>query len=426
MLAILGGSAEYKRKWPAWPQISSPLVSKLTEKLSSERWSISGPWCGKETSDQELAQQFRAFIGTKFCIPTDHGTSGLMMAMRVLGVGPGDEVIIPALTWVACASTVLEIGALPVFVDIDPNTQCMSASAVEAAISPRTRAIMLVHLNSALANLDAFCALSEKTGIPLIEDCSQCHGADWRERKAGAFGKLGVFSLHQGKLLASGEGGLVVTNDEELAHQLELIRGNGRVYKTGSEVRLGQQHLAEVPGTVGRNMAMTEFQSLIALDGLSRLSGLNEIRSRNASLLDNALIEIPGILPIKPHTQNTGRAYYHYATRLELPASLPIHISLICEALTAELGTWAHPTYVPLTRNVLFRPQDDPYYIRRFGKDSLIRILEASVPNSFNEYNRCILLHHSVLLGNEDDMQHIVAAFKKVYSGLEKLAKMKL
>lgn len=422
MLAVLGGSAEFRRQWPKWPQYSSGLPSKLESILSSERWSISGPWIGKQTADQELSESFAKFIGTQFCIPTDHGTSALIMAMRALGVGPGDEVIVPALTWVACASTVLEIGALPVFVDIDPNTQCMSVSAVEAAISSRTRAIMLVHLNSALADIDGFCSLSSRSGIPIVEDCSQCHGAAWQGKKAGSFGKIGVFSLHQGKLLASGEGGLSVTNDANLARQLELLRGNGRIYKSGREIQLGQQHLAELPGTVGRNMAMSEFHAAITLDGLRSLEHLNITRERNARVLDEALSDIPGITPVKPHAQNTARAYYHFATRFDPTIEPNVNVSSICEALTAELGTWVHPTYVPLTRNVLFRPQDDQFYVKRFGKDRLLNILEAELPLSFDEYRRCILLHHSVLLGTRDDILAIGSAFKKVFSNLEALA----
>ncbi|MFO0704141.1 MAG: aminotransferase class I/II-fold pyridoxal phosphate-dependent enzyme [Patescibacteria group bacterium] len=182
-LAILGGKAIRTSVWPKWPQAKKSTEKILLDVLHGGRWAISGPNVGKVAYERQFAADFAKYNKAKYAVPTTNGSSSLVIALLALGVGAGDEVLVPGSTWVACASSVLSVNAVPVMIDIDTDTLCMSVAAARKAITKNTKAIMIVHAFCALADLDGFVKLSKETGIPLIEDCSQAHGASWNGKK---------------------------------------------------------------------------------------------------------------------------------------------------------------------------------------------------------------------------------------------------
>ncbi|MBS1807414.1 MAG: DegT/DnrJ/EryC1/StrS family aminotransferase [Acidobacteria bacterium] len=412
-LALNGGTSIRNGNWPTWPQYGSMALDLVRQVFDGGRWAVSGTWTGQCPLEQTFAEQFAEFLGVKYCIPTDHCSSALVMSMKSLGIGPGDEVIVPGLTWVACASTVLRVGAIPILVDIEPNTLCLSPEAVESAITTRTAAILVVHLYSAMANMDKLTAISQKYSIPLIEDCAQAHGARWSGQRAGSLGIIGVFSMQQGKALTCGEGGAAVTSDPRLFSLLEQLRNDGRRLAKTPRV-VGHMHLEEVGEVIGANLAMSEFQLAVLLDGLNRLEEQNKTRASRAIYLDKCLREISGLEFIRPHHQNDERAYYHYVVRYEPESFAYKSVEAICRALEAELGFWVHPAYRPLNDHPLYRPHLDKNLAHTFADLKSINPTRFELPEASRQHKRSILFHHSVLLGSLLDMDDIATAFEKV------------
>ncbi|MGW4246888.1 DegT/DnrJ/EryC1/StrS family aminotransferase, partial [Nocardia sp. NPDC004722] len=194
MLAIHGGTpVRGPRPWPAWPQYDARTESELIAALRSSRWSVSwySPQGGK-SRERLFAEAFARYNGSAHGVSVDHGSGGLVIALEALGIGPGDEVIVPAMTWVAPATAVLRVGALPILVDVDPATGCLTAEQLRAALSPRTRAVIVVHLACTAAEIEEIAAVSADNGLALIEDCSQSHGTRWAGRAVGTFGVPGI------------------------------------------------------------------------------------------------------------------------------------------------------------------------------------------------------------------------------------------
>ncbi len=218
------------RKWPAWPRLDDRTEELLLSALGSRQWTISSCNVGSTPFEMRFAQDFAHYHDVPYCVATTNGSAALSVAMQALGVSPGDEVLVPGLTWVACASSVIYLGGIPVLVDVDPGTLCMSLAAAEAALTPRTKGIMLVHLHCRVADAPAFQHLARRRGLFLLEDCSQAHGAEWDGKKVGSFGDIGVFSMHQSKVLTCGEGGAAITSDPKLFETMQEYRADGRRY----------------------------------------------------------------------------------------------------------------------------------------------------------------------------------------------------
>lgn len=412
-LAILGGPAVCSAPWPKWPDAGGRSRDSLLEVLESSRWAVSGPWTGRPPLDMEFATRFAAFVGARWCVPVDHGSSALLAALTALDVGPGDEVIVPGLTWVACASAVLRAGGIPILVDIDPNTLCLSPAAVEAAITPRTAAILAVHLYSAMAEMDELSRIAAAAGVPILEDAAQAHGALWRGRGAGSLGAIGTFSMQQGKVLTSGEGGAAVTSDAGLRDRLERLRGDGRRYTASAQRVIGRQDLEEVGGLQGWNMHLSEFQAALLLEGLEQLPEQNARRAQAAQFLDGEFDGLEGVATIRPYPGNTHRTYYHYVLRIEPDAWAGRSIDVACEAVSAELGVWIHPPYQPLNVHPLFQPQRHPF-ARLPGWTAKLDPRRFELPEAHRQADRAMLFHHSMLLGDERHLAAIVESVAKV------------
>ena len=417
-LAIMGGNPVRKKPWPIWPRADENTEKYLKDVLYSGRWAISGCYTGKKPYERQFAESFAKFHNVPYCVPTANGSSALKIALEALDVGYRKEVLVPGLTWVACASSVLAVGAIPILVDIDPDSLCMSLEAAKRAITKNTAAIMLVHLYSRVADIEGFLALSEETGIPLIEDCSQTHGAIWKGQRVGTFGKIGVFSMQQTKVLTCGEGGAAITRDKNLYELMQQLRADGRLYKD-KPVNIGQMELAEVGSVQGRNYCMSEFHAAILLDRLERLDKENKIRYYNAGYLNSLLLNLGDITPLTPSKGTKLPAYYQYCVRIGLPAFGDKKIDLIAEALTAELRILIEPVYAPLNNHILYNPS---VFSRFTGGDSNTLALydpgQFQLPISKNAREECLVIPHYFLLADQTDMKDIADAFFKVKSNL--------
>lgn len=414
MLALNGGTpVRQAESWPRWPIYTAETESALKGVLASRRWSIAGFYLGKTTNEQEFSRQWAAFNGAKYCVPTTNGSSSLLIALEALDVGAGDEVIVPALTWIAPATAVVNVNATPVIVDVDPKTFCLDVNAVRAAITPKTRAIIAVHLYGSMVDMDALLALAAEKGIAVIEDCAQTHGSVWSGKKAGSMGNIGVFSMHQGKVLTSGEGGAAITSDPNLYARLEQLRSDGRRWVEGTP-RMGHMQLAEVGQVLGANYCLSDFQAALLIDGLTRLDEQNRVRQENAYYLNAQLEALGAFVAVTRPAQVDRQTFYHYMI-CSKPAELAGRpLSHICEALEAELGFWLHPPYAPMSCHPLFKPQTKRRYRLSDAHWASLDPSRFSTPVAEKAARENIVFHHSVLLGSRADMDAIVEAFAKV------------
>ncbi|MDB6367469.1 DegT/DnrJ/EryC1/StrS family aminotransferase [Photorhabdus bodei] len=417
-LVITGGNPVRTSPWPAWPIVTKQTMANLEAVMLSGRWAISGCYTGAKGYEQRFCRAFADYQGSPYAIATTNGSAAIKIALQEVGVGPGTEVIVPGLTWVACASTVVELGAVPVLVDVDPNSLSISVQAAEAALSDKTVAILVVHAYCSAADIDGFIDLANRAGIALIEDCSQAHGAEWRGQKLGSFGQLGVFSLQQTKVLTCGEGGIVTCGSPDAYSRLQQYRSNGRIYITHPVV--GQLELVEMGKVCGANHALSEIHSAIALAQFERLDEQNAVREANASYLTNALETISGVNTVIPPIGLTRRTYYDYVIQLDADIVGPFSIHRVVEAMSAELGTFIETLDAPMNSNILY----NPLLFKTANTKELIHQLNPKrfdLPFAHKAYDTSFAFLHHLLLGTTKDMDDIVSAVLKILRCMEKL-----
>ena len=404
-LAIHGGiPIAHANEWKKWPLVTDRAKENLCRVLQSQNWGVGVFYPSNLTFDEIFCKEFASFVQTKHVLTVDHGSNAILVALQALDIGFGDEVLVPGLTWVSCATAVLRTNAVPILVDIESTTQCICPDAIEANISPRTRAIIVVHLNSCMADMDKILSISKKYNIPIIEDCAQAHGAKWKGRPAGSFGLISTFSTERSKLLTSGEGGIIATNDSNLYEKMYLLKNDGR--------KKGKFFLEEDGTITGANFSLSEFQSALLCEGLERLSHENLLREKTAQNLTDLLKTIPFILPIEPHKGNTHRAYFHYNIRFDPEGFGGISSTSFATILSKELGFWVRTTHYPLNACKLFRPLEDAKFRHLPLPDySLVKL-----PVSKKQHETSLLLHHPILLSGEEGANKIYKAFLKIQS----------
>lgn len=419
VLARSGGLPVTTGSWPPWPQSDEASVTAVTEALGSGRWTLTGGWTGTETYERRFARRFADYVGVPWCVTADHGSTALVLALEALGVGAGDEVVVPVLTWVATATAVLEVNALPVFVDVDPATGCMDPVALSEALNERTAAVIPVHLHCRMADMDAISAVCHRAGVPVVEDCAQAHGARWRGgRMAGSLGALGAFSMQQGKVLTCGEGGAVTTTDEGLYDRLVQLRSDSRRYREG-ELALGHPGLCDVGEIMGANRSLSELPAALLLDQLDRLEGQVAQRAAAADVLDGELRSIDGLAPLGRPAGLDRPSVFEYAVRRDPAAFAGAPTDVLCAALEAELGVRVMRTDRPLHQNVLYCPRTKEKY--RPLHHRLAAAEGASFPAAEELYENLVLLPHRVLLAGQEGVARIVEAFSKVAAHADEL-----
>ncbi len=400
--ALLGGKPVRTGPFPSWPVFDEKDEQAVMGVLRSGKW-----FRGYGDTVNRFEEAYAKMTGAKFCLATANGTSALFTSLCALGVEAGDEVILPPYTFVACVNVILLLNALPVFVDTDPETFQMDASKIEAAINDHTAAIMPVHLGGNVADLDAILAVARKHKVPVVEDTCQSHLAEWRGRKAGTLGETGCFSFQASKNLNSGEGGAILTNDEDLVEKCYAFHNNSRGRKNvGYDFNYYMR---------GANLRMTEFQAALLMAQMTRVEEQSRTREQNAQYLTRMLREIPGILPEKMYEGCTRNAYHLYMFRYKKEHFADLPRATFLKAFGAE-GIPAWGGYSPLNKEPFLKNTlQSRGYQAIYSKQ---RIAGWENRNECPENDRlcteAVWLAQSMLLGPRSDMEQIAEAVRKV------------
>lgn len=435
-LAVFGGTPIRRWNWPKWPVASPATQRRLLQVLHSGKWAISGCSDASDTFERQVSKAFAAYVGRNYCVACSSGSAALSIALQALDVGPGDEVVLTGLTWVACPSAVVRLGARPILVDIESDSLCASASTIERAITPKTRVILMIHMYSSICDPNAYVELAKRRGVALIEDGSQAHGASWRRRRIGSFGEISIFSTQQSKLLTSGEGGLCVTDDPILYSRMQQLRADGRQYRidpfrsfvNDSEAQVlsiaepyGQNIIApdgyelEAVGDIaGQNLCLSEFQSALLLDGLSRLDQENAHRRTCVDELAACLEMVEGVELIIPSDEVDQPTYYRLAIRVDRFAFDGLSAQEIVPALAAELGADVRRVDAPLNMHPLYVPTRAPFAARNLELQKILEPSRFALPLAERAYTEVVTLPHQMLLSDPEDMQYIADALEKI------------
>lgn len=305
-LAIHGGTPIRTTPLAPWPIFAQDEIDAVTSILQSGKVNY---WTGEE--GHQFEKEFSKFIGCDHGIVLANGTVALELALYALGIGPGDEVIVTSRTFIASASCIVMRGAIPVMADVDPESQNITVETIRTVLSPRTKAIILVHLAGWPCDMDSIIEFSRKNNLKVIEDCAQAHGATYKGRPVGSFGDVATFSFCQDKIMTTGgEGGMLLTNERMLWERAWAFKDHGKSYEAVyyRQHPPGYQWLHESFGT---NWRLTEMQSGIGRIQLRKLPSWIETRSRHANILTRSFAQIPGLRVTIP-TDHIGHSYYKY------------------------------------------------------------------------------------------------------------------
>jgi dTDP-4-amino-4,6-dideoxygalactose transaminase len=410
-LALLSGKPVFSKThtWPRWPEADTQDEKRVLEVVRSGAWGIGCPVTA------EFAAEFAGHLAMKHVLPVGTGTAALELIVKALGLGPGDEVIVPGYTFIASATCVLELGATVVFADIDPATFNIDPRHVRRLLTPRTRAIIAVHFAGNPADLAALKAVVRGRDIAIIEDAAHAHGMLYRGKCAGHHGAAAAFSFQSSKNMASGEGGAVATNSKKLYELCWSFHSFGRLPK-----REWYEHF-----NMSWNHRMAGFQAAILLGQLRRLAAQSRTRFDNGAFLNRALAQIPGLTPQADGDRDprTRRAYHLYMMRYDARAT-GLSRDLFLKALTAE-GVPCSAGYVqPLPQSPMFT--ENRYWHHQFAGKKIDGIKEpdycrVQLPECSRMCREAVWLTQSMLLAPRRDMQGIVDAMAKVLANAETL-----
>lgn len=409
-LAVHGGTPvrPASRSWPKWPTPAPQAESLLSAALHSGRWAISGPE-GSELFERRFAREFARYVGVDHCVPVDHGSSALVVALEALEFDHGDVVLVPALTWTACATAAMRAGLVPLLVDVDPVSGCVVPESLDTGVE--ARAVLAVHWACTMADVPALTAAAGARGMVVVEDAAQAHGAEWAGRPAGSLGKLGCFSFQNGKPLTGGEGGAVVTGDDALVPRLEELRADSRRYRRGPTPP-GDLDLEETASVQGANYCMSEFNAALLCAQLAVLDQEHERRTRNWKALERLLDGVEGVRLIGPAESQTKMSMYEATIVFDaLPDGM--NNTDVAHALSVELGRRFYVTDTPLHRSPLLRPWTKPALAPLAKRFSSLHEGRA-YPNTDYLADHGVQTHHSAFLGEERDVVDIADAVVKV------------
>jgi perosamine synthetase len=409
--AMLGGSKVHPEPFPSWPIFDQTEERALLETLRSRRW-----YRGNGKSVARFEDEYAKLTGAKTCLATANGTAALFTSLNAMGVEPGDEVIVPPYTFIATVNVVLRQHALPVFVDTDAETFQLDARKLEAAITPRTRAIVPVHLGGSVCDLDAILEIAKRRNVPVLEDACQAHLAEWRGKKVGTLGQAGCFSFQASKNLNSGEGGAILTDDEDLRERCFAFHNNGSGFRSiGSNFTYASQ---------GCNLRMPEFQAALLTAQMARIEAHAKTRTENATYLTSMLKEVPGIAPAKMYAGCTRNAYHLYMFRYDQAQFAGLPRATFLKAMAAE-GVPCSGGYSPLNKQ--------PFLANALHSRGYGRIYSAREIAAWEERNRCpandrlcdeaVWLTQTMLLAPRKSMERIAEAVKKIRQHAGDLAK---
>ncbi len=395
-LALQGGAPVRTDPWPRWPTFDRREEEALLTALREGDW---GGFPMPSPRARRFAEAFARRHDCAFGQCVANGTVSLEIALQAMGVEPGAEVIVPAYTFEGTAAAVLFAACAPVFVDVEPDTYCLDPSAVEAALTDRTQALLPVHLAMRVADMDRLAEIARRRGLLLLEDCAHAHGARWRGRAVGSLGHAGSFSFQTSKLMTAGEGGIVITNDPGIMDGLYALTNCGR--PRPDRVREWT--------VIGHNYRMTDLQAALLEIQLSRLDEQHARREAHAAILDAGLPEIPGLSILRRDERITTLAIYQYVFKYDPAGFEGLPREVFLAAVNAEGVPAEGQFYEPLYNSPLFHMDARRYPAwARTGCD-------ADCPVAWRAgYEEAVWLPHPLLLGEPRDVEQLLEAIAKV------------
>jgi dTDP-4-amino-4,6-dideoxygalactose transaminase len=367
---------------PPWPQADEREAELLRMVLESPQWGGFHPFV------EEFERSFAAYQQSAYGISAFNGTVTLELALTVLGIGAGDEIIVPAISFVSTATAVSRVGAVPVFVDIEPGSFNIDPERVSEAITSKTKAVIAVHFGGAMSDVAVLGRICRERGLFLIEDAAHAHGAEWSGKRAGSFGVAGSFSFQNGKVLSSGEGGLLVTSDADFAEQARSITNCGRV----------PGHSFYEHYRIGTNFRISAFQAAVLLAQFERLPDQITLRSANARLLKGLVEDIREIRWQTQPAPVTQNPYYLLIGRIASAVSR----DAFCQTLSS-VGVPCTPFYP----HTLY---ENPAY-----REAACRVM--SCPVAKDRIRDAFWLPHRVLLADEETIHQVATAIRYAVRG---------
>lgn len=406
-LAIKGGEPAVTLEHQPWPIAGDLEAEWMEEVVRSGNWS----WVGEH--ETAFCREFAEFIGTKHAMGLSNGTVTIQTALQAVGVVPGDEVIVPGLTWVATMQAALDVGANVVLVDIDPETWGIDPRSCEAAITEKTRAIVPVHLYGCMADMDAIMDIAQRHDLKVVEDCAHQHGSRWKGQGAGSIGDAGSFSFQQSKVLTSGEGGAITCSDDDVYRTAFALKHVGWTPRQDGEG-------LEAAGVYAHNYRITEMQCVLLRGGLTRIREQMHIREENAARLAEGLERIGGPLrAAKRDPRITRQAYYAVTMHFDPARAEGVSRDQYIAALAQE-GVSLGKTYDPVYRHPLMNlqhptspvPHRDPAVVQDYANLHLPNVEQVCTAMG-------VVMMHRMLLSEPEYIDRLVEGIAKVNDGLE-------
>ena len=399
-LALKGGTPVRTAPFPKWPQTNELDEANILKALRNHRW------C---TYDGEFIPKFEKAwaqdLGVRGCVMTPCGTNALHTAVEILGVSPGDEVLVAPFTYIATIDAIMLNYALPVFVDTDLRTFQMDPDDIEHRITEHTRAILPVHILGAPAHMDRILAIAKKHNLPVIEDSCQGHVGEWKGKRLGTLGTVGCFSFQESKVLPGGEAGAVVSDNEELIQKAYMFRDFGRNPKDNDSFL--------VRGTKYR---ISDFAAAVLMAQITRFKEVCVVREKNAAYLSEQLKQVPGIHPQEHYPESTRQAHYCFGVRYDKAHFNGLSYQDVTRALSAE-GIPVSGKYTPPLNR-------EPYLEHTLNSRGFQTIFSKERLKRYREQNHCphndelcetmLFMSHGALMGTREDTQDIVEGFAKV------------
>lgn len=412
-IALGGGTPVRSKPWPQWPAmiVDDSMLGNIADTVKSGKWSrINNPVNGTVAT---FEKKYAALTGAKYCVGTGSGTQALGASVDALGIQPGDEVITSPYTDFGTISAILAARALPVLADLDHRSYQIDPDEIAQKITPRTKAIIPVHIMGAACDMDAIMAIAGKHSIPVIEDACQANFAKYRGKQLGTIGKLGCFSFQGSKQLSAGEGGAVVGNDEALMDTVYTIQNHG-TNRNGQNV------------TIGQKLRMNELEGSILLSQLDKAVERFEKRNENARYLSSQIAAIPGLKPQYQYPGSESAGYYLYAFSYDKSAFNNVDRAVFLKALAAEgipasgyIKGMQHDSWTDHILNLdIYKNNYDKKSLQLF-KDSL------QLPNCDRVSEEVVVISGcGPLLGERADMDDIINALQKLYKNRDQLNKV--
>lgn len=397
-LAIQGGPKLRSKPWTKWPIHDEEEVKAITEVVREGEW---GGYPMPNTRAKRFAEAFAAHHDCKHGQCVANGSVSLEITLQAMGVEPGAEVIVPAYTFEATASAALFSGCAPVFADIDPDTYTISPEAIEAAITERTQAIIPVHLACRIADMDAIMEIARKRGLRVLEDCAHAHGGKWNGKGVGSLSDGGSFSMQSSKLMTSGEGGVIVTNDDKVMDGIFALTNCGRQ-------RPERVSEAQV---VGHNYRLSDLQASLLEVQLKRLPAQHEKRNRHIGMFEDGIRGIPGLSLLKRDERITTMAAYQYVFKYDPAAFGGLSRDSFVVALNAEGVPCDGLFYEALYNSPMLKVDARRYPAWARAQESR----NYDCPNAWRAaYEEAIWFPHQMFLGDEADVRDLIEAVRKV------------